>query len=85
MKLHISYENNPDEKVEVRVKPKHIAAFEAAGFRMSGDESAGISWIYRLAWFAVGRPDTYESWLDAVDDVESQDKEPGEGDSAPPT
>jgi len=79
----VSYENEPEVKHDLKVKPKHIAKFEADGFRMSNDEGSGISWLYRLAWYAAGKPDTYESWLDTVEDVESDKSEEDDQESGP--
>lgn len=72
MRLAVTYEDGRTE--DLKVKPKHIAAFETAGYKM---DTAGtsISWLYRLAWFAKDQPSTFEVWLDELEDVSSGDDE----------
>lgn len=70
MKLEVSYEDGHSEGL--KVKPKHIAAFEAAGYKMDTGGSS-ISWLYRLAWFAKDQPGTFEVWLNGLEDVSSGD------------
>lgn len=78
MKLAITYDG-ADEAEEVKVKPRHIAAFETAGYKM--DMAGGsLSWLYRLAWFAKDCPGTFEQWLVNLDEVsgaEEAEIEPG--------
>lgn len=72
MRLAVTYEDSQTE--ELKVKPRHIAAFEQAGYKM---DTAGvaISWLYRLAWFAKEQPGTFEQWLVTLEDVASAEDE----------
>lgn len=72
MRLAVTYEDSQTE--ELKVKPRHIAAFEQAGYKM---DTAGvaISWLYRLAWFAKEQPGTFEQWLVTLEDVSSAEDE----------
>lgn len=72
MRLALTYDDGRTE--DLKVKPRHIAAFETAGYKMDTGGSA-ISWLYRLAWFAKDQPGTFEVWLNELDDVSSGDSE----------
>lgn len=87
MEIEVTYDDGEDPVV-VAVKPKAIVQFEASGNRMSADAADGMSWIYKLAWFALGRPKgTFEDWLDTVDDCttvgQNEESEEGDDDAAP--
>lgn len=75
MKLAVSYEDGNSE--ELKVKPRHIAAFEQAGHKMDTN-GASISWLYRLAWFAKDQPATFDHWLGSLEEVASAEDEPVE-------
>jgi hypothetical protein len=72
MKLSLTYEDGNTESL--KVKPKHIAAFESAGYSMVTD-GTHVSWLYRLAWFAKDQPGAFEGWLEHLDDVSSGEDE----------
>lgn len=64
-KFKVYYEGNP-EAIVVTVKPKHILKIE----KESGALAATAESTYKLAWYASGNPDTFETWLDGIEDIE---------------
>lgn len=66
MEIEVGYDDG--EKIVAVVRPKAVVEFEAAGHRMSMNEADGMSWIYKLAWYALGKPSgDFMSWLDSVE------------------
>jgi len=65
----VDYEDG--NTVEVRVKPRHILAVERTG----GSLDATIEASYKLAWLASQTPESFEDWLDTVEDIEPLDTE----------
>jgi len=51
---------------DVRVKPRHILTVERTG----GSLDATIEASYKLAWLASQSTDSFEDWLDGVEDIE---------------
>jgi hypothetical protein len=78
MKLNIKYEDGTSEVVSA--KPKVMVAFEAAGNRIKTDE---VSWLYKLAWIAKGRPGEFEQFLDSLEDVTSVDSDDSDAEVGP--
>jgi len=64
---------------EVRVKPRHILSVERTG----GSLDATIEASYKLAWLASQVSESFEDWLEGVEDIEPVDVDGDDEDEHP--
>ena len=69
-KFNVAFEDGRVE--EYTVKPKHILRVE----REAGGLEASIESSYKLAWLSSGAKESFEKWLDTVDDIAPVEDEP---------
>jgi hypothetical protein len=78
---------------EVALRPRAQIAYEEetgdALISLDSDEMR-VSKLYKLAWFAAGRPSDFDEWIDSLDSVEmattgTEDEPQEEGEDTRPT
>jgi hypothetical protein len=78
-----------DGRVEkVKLTPRAQVDYEAATGKpltgMGGGDRP-VSEMYELAWYAAGKPDTYDTWLDGLEAIlsEAEEQEAEESEARP--
>jgi hypothetical protein len=79
LEFEITYEDGQTQHVKVR--PKHLVAMEDAGVKVG--DSAKSS--FQIAHAAAATGETFESWLDRVEDIETITDEQVNGSGPRPT
>ena len=89
-RFNLIYQDGTNE--EVRMRPRAQIQYEAdTGEPLFKDsDNIHMTTIYKMAWYAAGKPDTLEIWADRLEDAEMIAAPDGEGEAAtdeanPPT
>ena len=70
---------------EIKLRPRAQIAYEEetgdALISLDSDQMR-VSKLYKLAWFAAGKPGDFDEWIDSLDAVEMAGDEDEDGDEA---
>jgi hypothetical protein len=86
-KFTVTYLDGTSETVSLRPRAQIQFEEDTGGGLVSLDDEVRVSKLYKLAWYAAGKPGEFDEWLDNLEAVElPQQEETGvEGDSTHPT
>ena len=86
MKLLLKVEMDDGQVLEAPVRPRTQVAFERHFTKLEGkpvrlDEGVSMEHLYWLAWHSLKIGESFEQWLETVDEVKPivQDDDDGEG------
>lgn len=85
-KFTLTYLDGTSEEVVLRPRAQ-IAYEEDTGEGLASlDEDIRVSKLYRLAWYAAGRPSDFDEWIDSLESVDlpaGDMNDDGEADTRP--
>lgn len=71
---------------EVKLLPRAQIAYEAETKRSLRGDVESLTELYRLAWYAAGKPDgSLQEWAEKIESLSSADENTEEGDGDRPT
>jgi hypothetical protein len=81
----VTYEDGRTEDVKLRPRAQIDYEEETGDAIVAFDtDEMRVSKLYQLAWYAAGKPDTFNDWVDSLDSVEIAGGEDADAEDSEP-